>query len=177
MAEPIRPTPSNPTRTFLELPSALTLTRRLRSSHKRTQQRCLAPSARSAPPTARVLTTPGAARPASGTRSVERILTSVVLPAPFGPSNPNTAPGAVTRYTPASATVEPKCLATPATRIAGADGGAVTTIDTPTLARPQQRTIHRAHTRGGLAAVPRRRAGSSLDPAKPIKRGADKKAA
>jgi len=53
------------------------------------------------------------ARPASGTSSVARTRTRVVLPAPFGPSRPNTAPSGTARSTPASATVAPKRLVTP----------------------------------------------------------------
>ena len=43
----------------------------------------------------------------------------VVLPAPFGPSSPKTAPSGTSRSTPASACVSPKRFATPSTRIAG----------------------------------------------------------
>ena len=44
------------------------------------------------------------ARPALGSSSVVRILISVVLPAPLGPSSPKNSPGATSRSTPASAT-------------------------------------------------------------------------
>src|SRR6478752_2751016 len=43
------------------------------------------------------------ASPLVGRRSVVRILISVVLPAPFGPSRPKNSPGATSRSTPASA--------------------------------------------------------------------------
>src|SRR4051812_27273555 len=59
------------------------------------------------------------ARPESGRTSVERIRIRVVLPAPFGPSSPKTAPSGTSRSTPPNACVSPKRLATPSTRIAG----------------------------------------------------------
>src|SRR4051812_29517140 len=58
------------------------------------------------------------ARPASGCNSVARMRTSVVLPAPFGPSSPKIAPSGTSRSTPASASVEPKFLVTPSTVMA-----------------------------------------------------------
>src|SRR2546423_9307573 len=58
------------------------------------------------------------ARPASGDSSVARTRTSVVLPAPFGPSSPKIAPSGTSRSTPASASVEPKLLVTPSTAMA-----------------------------------------------------------
>src|SRR6478609_5534416 len=45
--------------------------------------------------------------------------TSVVLPAPFGPSRPKTMPSGTSRSTPARAVVDPNRLTTPATRTAG----------------------------------------------------------
>ena len=43
------------------------------------------------------------ASPLVGRSSVVRILISVVLPAPLGPSSPKNSPGATSRSTPASA--------------------------------------------------------------------------
>ena len=45
--------------------------------------------------------------PASGTASVVRIRTAVVLPAPLGPSTPRTEPAGTAKSTPPSATVSP----------------------------------------------------------------------
>ena len=70
------------------------------------------------------------ARPESGTSSVARTRTRVVLPAPLGPSRPNTAPSGTTRSTPASATVAPKRLVTPSTRAAGVEDGTLTALET-----------------------------------------------
>ena len=53
------------------------------------------------------------ARPASGGTSVERIRTRVVLPAPFGPSSPKTAPSGTSRSTPASACGRAEALRDP----------------------------------------------------------------
>src|SRR5258708_24727624 len=47
--------------------------------------------------------------------------TSVVLPAPFGPSRPNTIPAGTSSPAPSSATVAPKRLTTPSTRTAGTE--------------------------------------------------------
>ena len=44
------------------------------------------------------------ASPLVGRSSVVRILISVVLPAPFGPSSPKNSPDATSRSTPSSAT-------------------------------------------------------------------------
>ena len=44
------------------------------------------------------------ASPLVGSSSVVRILISVVLPAPLGPSSPKNSPGATSRSTPSSAT-------------------------------------------------------------------------
>ena len=57
--------------------------------------------------------------PASGERSVERMRTVVVLPAPFGPSTPSTVPGAASSSTPSSARTSPNDLTRPLTSIAG----------------------------------------------------------
>jgi hypothetical protein len=46
------------------------------------------------------------ARPALGRTSLQAILTSVDLPAPFGPSRPTSSPSSTSRSTPTSA-VEP----------------------------------------------------------------------
>ena len=43
------------------------------------------------------------ASPLVGSSSVVRILISVVLPAPLGPSSPKNSPGATSRSTPSSA--------------------------------------------------------------------------
>jgi len=51
---------------------------------------------------------------------VVRIRTAVVLPAPLGPSNPYTVPGATARSMPSSATTSPNRLVRPATSMAGA---------------------------------------------------------
>ena len=59
------------------------------------------------------------ARPPSGSSSVVKIRTAVVLPAPFGPSRPNTVPAATSRSRPSSASVFPKRLTSPSARIAG----------------------------------------------------------
>src|SRR5262249_18161001 len=61
------------------------------------------------------------ARPASGASSVARMRTSVVLPAPFGPSRPNTIPAGTSSPASSSATVAPKRLTTPSTRTAGTE--------------------------------------------------------
>ena len=47
--------------------------------------------------------------------------TSVVLPAPFGPSRPNTIPAGTSSPAPSSAMVAPKRLTTPSTRTAGTE--------------------------------------------------------
>src|SRR5260370_11457850 len=47
--------------------------------------------------------------------------TSVVLPAPFGPSRPNTIPPGTSSPAPSSATVAPKRLPPPSTRAAGTE--------------------------------------------------------
>ena len=44
--------------------------------------------------------------------------TTVVLPAPFGPSSPQMLPGATTRSKPSTAWVSPKRLRSPSARIA-----------------------------------------------------------
>src|SRR5689334_20014081 len=46
---------------------------------------------------------------------------SVVLPAPFGPSRPNTIPAGTSSLAPSSATVSPKRLTTPSTPTAGTE--------------------------------------------------------
>ena len=48
------------------------------------------------------------ASPASGRESVVRIFTVVDLPAPLGPSRPNTVPLAAARLTPLSARTSPR---------------------------------------------------------------------
>src|SRR3954469_8655689 len=60
------------------------------------------------------------ALPASGSSSVARMRTIVVLPAPLGPSTPSTVPGATASSTPSSARVGPKDFTTLFTRMAGA---------------------------------------------------------
>src|SRR3954454_18798196 len=61
--------------------------------------------------------------PASGERSVERMRTVVVLPAPLGPSTPRTVPGAASSSTPSSARTAPNDFTSPCTEIAAPDGG------------------------------------------------------
>src|SRR5215831_5059724 len=57
--------------------------------------------------------------PASGSRTVARIRTAVVLPAPFGPSRPSTLPASAARSMPSSATTWPNRLTSPCAAIAG----------------------------------------------------------
>ena len=49
---------------------------------------------------------------------MDKIRTAVVLPAPLGPSNPQTVPGGTLRSTPASAVVAPYRLTRPSASIA-----------------------------------------------------------
>src|SRR5581483_2215427 len=82
--------------------------------------------------------------PAVGCTSPIRILTVVVLPAPFGPRNPNTSPGATRTVRSCSARRSPYALRSPIVSIAAATaalpgsaaaGGLVETVrDTPDLA-------------------------------------------
>src|SRR3954454_17142382 len=55
------------------------------------------------------------ARPRSGVDSVDKISTVVVLPAPFGPSNPTTSPRATSKEMSRKATTEPNDLPMPST--------------------------------------------------------------
>src|SRR6202022_3155186 len=71
------------------------------------------------------------ALPPSGSSSVASTRTSVVLPAPFGPSNPKTVPSATSRSTPASAVVAPNRLTAPSTRTAGGEEAATTMLGRP----------------------------------------------
>src|SRR5262245_34607933 len=57
--------------------------------------------------------------PASGSRMVARIRTTVVLPAPLGPSRPNTLPAGTVKSMPSSATTGPKRLTSRWVAIAG----------------------------------------------------------
>ncbi len=57
--------------------------------------------------------------PASGSSSVVRMRTAVVLPAPFGPSTPSTVPRGTDRSIPRSARTSPNDFVKPSTRIAG----------------------------------------------------------
>lgn len=50
--------------------------------------------------------------PASGRRKPLRILSAVVLPAPFGPTRPTTSPRATSKLTPDSARARPKRFST-----------------------------------------------------------------
>src|SRR5947207_1484470 len=59
------------------------------------------------------------ARPPSGPMTVATTRTAVVLPAPFGPSRPNTDPAGTSKSMPPSAVTSPKRLVSPSTRIAG----------------------------------------------------------
>ena len=74
-----------------------------------------------------------------GSSSVARTRTSVVLPAPFGPSRPNTVPSGTIRSTPASAAVGPKLFVTPSTRTAGRESVAddITGDDTRLISGPR----------------------------------------
>src|SRR4051812_38977984 len=65
------------------------------------------------------------ARPALAVSSVVRMRTTVVLPAPFGPSSPSTLPSATVRLTPSSAVVSPKRLTSPSTTMASVIAGTV----------------------------------------------------
>src|SRR5437763_16658529 len=56
--------------------------------------------------------------PASGFKSVFRIRSAVVLPAPLGPSNASRLPSATSRSSPSSARVRPKFLTSPSAWIA-----------------------------------------------------------
>src|SRR4051812_29015840 len=88
------------------------------------------------------------ARPPSGSNSVARTRTSVVLPAPFGPSSPKIAPSGTSRSTPASASVEPKLLVTPSTAMADV----VKRQPYPgwgSRPRPTGAVMHRRHADGG----------------------------
>ncbi|SRR5690606_33128201 len=58
------------------------------------------------------------AYPASGLSNVVRMRTVVVLPAPFGPSNPSTDPVGTSRSTPARASVSPNRFFKPSARTA-----------------------------------------------------------
>src|SRR5690606_2899595 len=58
------------------------------------------------------------ARPASARSNVARMRTTVVLPAPLGPSNPNTVPAGTCRSTPSNAVVSPYLFTRPSVRIA-----------------------------------------------------------
>ncbi len=58
------------------------------------------------------------ASPSSGSSSVVRIDTAVVLPAPLGPSRPSTVPSGTVRSSPARACTEPNRLASPVAMIA-----------------------------------------------------------
>src|SRR5512132_4730069 len=58
------------------------------------------------------------ARPPSGRRMVVRMRIAVVLPAPLGPSNPNTVPAGTEKSIPPSAVREPNRLVRCSTRTA-----------------------------------------------------------
>src|SRR5580704_17825013 len=68
------------------------------------------------------------ARPPSGSSSVVRIRTAVVLPAPFGPRTPSTVPRGTDRSMPRSARTSPNDLVRPSTRMAGPVFICVTTL-------------------------------------------------
>jgi hypothetical protein len=57
--------------------------------------------------------------PAVGRERASSMRIIVVLPEPFGPSTPSTAPAGTSRSTPETATVEPNTLRRPRTLIAG----------------------------------------------------------
>ena len=69
------------------------------------------PETTSCPPTVAV--------PAVGRNSVVSILTTVDLPAPFGPRKPNTSPGATERSIPSTAITSPKVRTSPSASTAG----------------------------------------------------------
>ena len=73
----------------------------------------------------------------------------VVLPAPFGPSSPNTSPGVTSRSTPSTATVSPYRTRNPSTS---------STLQNPAAARVQRSN----HARAGEAA-----GGAGVSPADP----------
>ena len=62
------------------------------------------------------------AEPEVGARSVPRVRTVVVFPAPFGPRNPNTSPRATLNDTSATAVRPPNFLVRCLTSIAAAPG-------------------------------------------------------
>src|SRR4051794_27035747 len=103
------------------------------------------------------------ARPASGTDMPERIRTAVVLPAPFGPSRPQTVPRGTSKPTSASALVSPKDLTSPSTVMAWS-----VTAGTLPCPRPPEgsRTVPETPTAGpagaGPAAASRSRAAGRL---------------
>ena len=71
-------------------------------------------------PGSRVTSTPRTEiDPSSGWRSPSSISTVVVLPAPFGPSRPNTSPAATSKLTPSTALMSPYVLWTSSTRMTG----------------------------------------------------------
>ena len=61
--------------------------------------------------------------PASGSSSVARIRSNVVLPAPLGPTSPVTSPCRAVESTPRSASTGPKLLLMPSATTPSADGG------------------------------------------------------
>ena len=58
-------------------------------------------------------------RPASGVISVVSMRTTVVFPAPLGPSRPSTVPAGTSKSTPSTARTSPKRFTRPSTRMAG----------------------------------------------------------
>src|SRR5919106_724229 len=66
--------------------------------------------------------------PASGVRSVVRIDTAVVLPAPLGPSSPRTVPSVTARSRSSKATTEPYLFTRPRASTAG-PGGVIDLVD------------------------------------------------
>src|SRR5437899_8580842 len=79
--------------------------------------------------------------------------TSVVLPAPLGPSSANTVPGGTSRSTPASALVAPKLFTKPSTRTAAVgDVSACILGGDHTRRRTRRRALRRDLARRRLAA-------------------------
>src|SRR3712207_4826203 len=104
------------------------------------------------------------ALPASGTRSVVRMRTVVVLPAPLGPSRPSTVPAGTSRSPPESAWTAPKDLRRPLASMTGASATtdhASARTGVRGRARPESGANPRQGPRGAGEA---RRAGEQAHP-------------
>jgi hypothetical protein len=82
------------------------------------------------------------------TRYPSRIST-LVSPAPFGPSSPKTSPSAISKLTPRSASVSPYVLRRSRTTIAGPDAAAIQARMRPSLAGLERQVVA---DRSGFAA-------------------------